>query len=486
MLSPADDFPGGGNINPTTSITSPSNGASFNAPATITINANASDGDGTISKVEFYNGANKIGEDASAPYSFTWTNVAAGNYSITTKAIDNLNATGTSSAVSVTVVGVVVQSPYGGTPYAIPGKIEAENYDLGGQNVAFNELTAGNSGNSYRTDAVDIEACSDAGAGFNVGWIQANEWLEYSVNVTTAGIYKVEARVAAIATGKSFRIEMDGASIGTFTVPNTGNWQAWQTVTVNNVSLSAGTKIMRFFATSGDFNLNNITFSSSTTNNPPTISLTAPANGATFNAPATINITANASDVEGIAKVEFFNGTTKVGDDATAPYSYSWTGVAAGTYNISAKVTDIGGMTATSTVATITVKTVTTNTPPSVSLTAPANGAAYTAPATITITASATDAEGISKVEFYNGATKLGEDASSPYSYTWSGVAAGTYSISAKVIDNGGLTATSSSRSVTVTASTDNCASVAQYVENAGYVAGSIVKNAGAKYECKP
>lgn len=487
MLSPADDFPGGGNISPITNITSPGSGSSFNAPATITINANASDADGSVSKVEFYNGANKIGEDASVPYSFTWTNVAAGNYSITTKAIDNQNATGTSSVVSVTVVGVIVQSPYSGTPYPIPGKIEAENYDLGGQNVAFNELTAGNSGSSYRTDAVDIEACTDAGAGFNVGWIQANEWLEYTVNVTTAGTYKVETRVAAIATGKSFRIEMDGASIGTFTVPNTGNWQAWQTVTVNNISLTAGQKIMRFFAITGDFNLNNITFSSSVvTNTPPTVSLTAPANNATFTAPATVNITATASDPGGsVTKVEFFNGANKLGEDATSPYSYSWTGVAAGSYAITAMATDNGGLTATSSVANITVTTV-TNTPPTITLTAPASGATFTAPATINITATATDAEGISKVEFYNGANKLGEDASSPYSYTWTGVASGAYSISAKVIDNGGLTATTPSRSITVTGSTDVCASIAQYVENSGYVAGSIVKNTGARYECKP
>ena len=82
---------GGGQVNqpPSVSITSPANNASFNAPATITINANASDPDGNVSKVEFYNGNTLLGTDNSSPYSYTWSNVAAGTYTITAKATDN-------------------------------------------------------------------------------------------------------------------------------------------------------------------------------------------------------------------------------------------------------------------------------------------------------------------------------------------------------------------------------------------------------------
>src|SRR5436190_3246745 len=79
----------GVNANPTATITSPANNATFTAPASVTINATASDTDGTISKVDFYNGATLLGTDNTSPYSFSWTSVAAGTYALTAKATDN-------------------------------------------------------------------------------------------------------------------------------------------------------------------------------------------------------------------------------------------------------------------------------------------------------------------------------------------------------------------------------------------------------------
>ncbi|GAA3254019.1 glycoside hydrolase family 48 protein [Nonomuraea helvata] len=93
----------GNNTPPTVSLTSPTAGQTFTAPATVPIAANASDADGTISKVDFYQGSTLLGTDTSAPYSYSWTNVAAGSYSITAKATDNGGATTTSSPVGITV-----------------------------------------------------------------------------------------------------------------------------------------------------------------------------------------------------------------------------------------------------------------------------------------------------------------------------------------------------------------------------------------------
>ncbi|WP_343302720.1 PQQ-dependent sugar dehydrogenase [Chitinophaga niabensis] len=96
----------GGNISPAVSLTAPTNGASFTAPANITLTATATDSDGTVTKVEFFNGASKLGEDLDAPYSFAWNNVPAGTYSLTAKATDNAGGIGTSSpAVNITVTG---------------------------------------------------------------------------------------------------------------------------------------------------------------------------------------------------------------------------------------------------------------------------------------------------------------------------------------------------------------------------------------------
>src|SRR6476646_1841136 len=91
------------NTPPTVSITSPANGATFTAPANITINATASDSDGTVTKVDFYQGTTLLGTDTTSPYSFARNNVAAGTYSLTAKATDNGGAITTSSAVSITV-----------------------------------------------------------------------------------------------------------------------------------------------------------------------------------------------------------------------------------------------------------------------------------------------------------------------------------------------------------------------------------------------
>jgi endo-1,4-beta-D-glucanase Y/predicted RNA-binding Zn ribbon-like protein len=475
---------------PTVSITSPANGATFTAPASITINANAADADGTVSKVDFYNGATLLFSDNSSPYSYSWTGIAAGTYNITAKATDNSNASTTSSVVTVTVNPVVVtQSPYGGTPQTIPGVIEAEKYDLGGQGIAYNETTTANQGGAFRTtEAVDVEPY---GTGFNVGYIVTNEWLEYTVNVT-AGTYKIDANVAATAAGKNFRLELDGTTIATFSVPNTGGWATFQLSTVNNVVLTEGQKVLRLFATTTDFNVDKITFTA-VTSNPnvaPTVSITSPANGASFNAPANITINANAADADGtVSKVDFYNGAALLFSDNSSPYSYNWTGVAAGTYNITAKATDNSGAETTSSAVSVIVTTITVpNQAPTVNLTSPSNGSSANAPATISIAANAADTDGtVNKVDFYNGGTLLFSDNSSPYSYNWSNVSAGTYSITAKATDNSGATTTSSAVSITVnTVVTNVCSSIAQYVENNGYVAGSKVKNANNQYQCKP
>ncbi|HMG89670.1 MAG TPA: Ig-like domain-containing protein, partial [Chryseolinea sp.] len=281
------------NSPPSVNLTGPANNASFTAGANITLTATASDADGSISKVEFFTGTTKIGEDLTSPYSLAWNNVQAGTFSLTATATDNQNAIRTSSPVTVTV-----------------------------------------------------------------------------------------------------------------TSPNT----------------------------------------------PPSVALTAPANNASIAAGASVTLSANASDGTGsVTKVEFFNGTTKLGEDATSPYSFVWASVPAGTFSITARATDNQNATATSSAVTINVAG---NAPPAVTLTAPANNASFAAGASITITANATDNGGsVTKVEFYNGATKLGEDLSSPYSFTWPAVPVGTYSITAKATDNQNAVNTSSASTVSVVAS---------------------------------
>ncbi len=188
----------------------------------------------------------------------------------------------------------------------------------------------------------------------------------------------------------------------------------------------------------------------------PTVSLTSPLSGSTFTAPASISIAANATDLDGsISKVEFYNGSTLLTSDITAPYSYNWTNVAAGNYSITAKATDNAGGVTISSITTITVKAaVISNKLPSITITSPLVNAIYTAPASVSLSANASDADGtISKVEFYNGTTLLNTDAVAPYTFSWNSVTAGVYSVSAKVYDNLNAFATSSPITITVKAS---------------------------------
>lgn len=189
-------------------------------------------------------------------------------------------------------------------------------------------------------------------------------------------------------------------------------------------------------------------------NQPPTVSLTSPTAGASFAAPATIALTASATDADGtIARVDFYNGFTLIGSDTTSPYSMTWSNVAAGSYPLSAIARDNGGAATTSAARAITV-TGTANIAPSVSLTSPTGGTTFVAPATIALAAAASDPDGtVARVDFYAGTTLVGSDTSSPYALSWTGVAAGQYTVTAVARDNAGATTVSGAGLVTVSTS---------------------------------
>ncbi len=127
------------------------------------------------------------------------------------------------------------------------------------------------------------------------------------------------------------------------------------------------------------------------------------------------------------------------------------------------------------------------NQAPTVSLTSPTGNTSVIAPANFSLAANASDADGsISRVEFYSGTFLLGSDNTAPYTMSWSNVAAGTYSVSARAIDNQGAVANSSSVTLIVNAPANACNSTPQYVENGGYKAGSTVTAGGRRFECKP
>jgi hypothetical protein len=152
-------------------------------------------------------------------------------------------------------------APYYENPLGIPGQIEAEDYDYGGQGVSYNDADAQNQGGEYRNDGVDIEEATERG--YNIGWITPNEWIEYSVNVLTDGRYKLEIGVASTGTSGLFHLELDGQDItGPLAVPNTGGWQVWGTIEMFIELTTPGEQRLRFVneAGSSSYNFNYIDF----------------------------------------------------------------------------------------------------------------------------------------------------------------------------------------------------------------------------------
>jgi hypothetical protein len=137
-------------------------------------------------------------------------------------------------------------APWGGTPAAVPGTIEAENYDTGGEGVSYHDTTAGNSGGVYRNDGVDIRATTDSSGGYNVKSARAGEWLAYTVSLGASALYAIDLRVASSGTGGTVHITVDGTNVtGSIALPDTGGWITWQTVTKTSVSLPAGTHVVK-------------------------------------------------------------------------------------------------------------------------------------------------------------------------------------------------------------------------------------------------
>ncbi len=410
--------------NITVTLTNPTNGASYNDPATINLTATATVNTGNITKVEFYNGATLLYTATTAPYTYTWNNVPFGTYSITAKAYDNTGASKTSTVANITV-NLVCTKLTGSTFGTSPAYAAGSEYD---------KASDGNTSTFFD--------CSTANGGYT--------GLDLATAKTVSAIrfYPRAGQEARMNGGKfqGSNVSNFASGVSDLYVISANPASGWNEVS----SLSSNTfRYVRYLSPNGGYcNIAEMEFCG-LSNILPTVTLTAPANHALYpSVPATVNLTATAADADGtISYVEFYQGNTLLGTDNTSPYAYSWTNVAAGTYYLSAKAYDNLGGTKTSNLDTIIVG----NQSPVVTITSPSNNAMFSQPATITINATASDPDGtISKVEFYNGNTLLGTDNSAAYSFVWSNVVAGNYQITAKAYDNSTGITTSSVINVTV------------------------------------
>lgn len=166
--------------------------------------------------------------------------------------------------------------PFHGTPHDVPGLVYATDFDLGRVGIAYHdeqvatyhvttgEFTAWNNGWQYRNDGIDIEYSSDPinSNGYNVGWISMDEWMNYTLDVETSGLYDLDIRVAADGGNGVFHLTVDGVEItSSVAVPETGSTSTWTTLTIENVLLMEGEQTLQFYADQAGFNVGSFDFS---------------------------------------------------------------------------------------------------------------------------------------------------------------------------------------------------------------------------------
>ncbi|GAA3512542.1 hypothetical protein GCM10022393_27890 [Aquimarina addita] len=151
--------------------------------------------------------------------------------------------------------------------HPIPGLVEAEDYKEGGQNVGYFDTTTGNRGGAYKTDDVDIQNAGDTTGIYNVGWIASGEWLAYTIDASAStDTYDLDFRVASINGNGKFHVELDGTVItDVISVPDTGAWQNYTTLTVPGVTISSEVHELKLVFDAAGLNVNYLEFKESIT-----------------------------------------------------------------------------------------------------------------------------------------------------------------------------------------------------------------------------
>lgn len=377
---------------------------------------------GSPSMVVLYQGEDSVAFSTTPPYDFTVNNLPAGVHNFHVRMYDSLNCA-TSNIVSMTVGE---QVPYQGVPANIPGSFWAGDYDYfeGGiaQGIAYQDLDIVNQGD-YRVHEW-VDASDHPSEGPVIGWLGAGEWLEYTVDVQTAGMYDVALRYASgnNAGGGPLRIESDGQVVkNNITFSGTGDWNAWASKTVTSVPMKSGKQIIRLFIEHGEFNLGELQFtltgslpySQPVADAGPTQVIVVPANSSTLDASAStdpwgsaLNYTWTQLYGPTLATPSQINGVTpQITGLQEGVYKYKLE-VDNGTYSDIDEVFVVVGNSP--------------NVPPTTSILFPGDGDSFVEGENLMISATASDLnDSISHVDFYLNGQFYSSSSSIPYEASW-------------------------------------------------------------------
>jgi hypothetical protein len=436
-------------LTPSIALTSPLSGATYAAPATVPLTASVTANGHAITQVQFYNGTTLLGTVAAAPYSFSWSNVSVGSYSLTAKVVYDAGSTATSALVNVTcfnATSVVTIWP----TTAVPGSVDDGpdsavelgvkfRSDVAGSitGIRFYKATANtgtHSGHLWSSTGTPLASATFTGESAS-GWQQVNFATPVAIAANTVYVASYYAAVGHYSADVNYFASKGADNSPLHALTN---------------GVSGGNGVYAYGA-SGTFpnqtwNTANywvdLVFQPGVTATLTNIAVT-PANP-TLLVGATQQFTATGTYSDGSTKNVTSQATWTSSSPAVVTVNTTGfaTAVSAGATTLSAA---LNGVTGSSTPRVIV-------NPPTIVLTSPLNGASYTTPATINLAASVTtNGHAITKVQFYNGTTLLGEDTSTPYTWSWNSANAGTYSLSAVLVYDSGSTLASSLVSISVT-----------------------------------
>ena len=343
------------NVAPTVNVTAPSNGGSYSPGALVSITASASD-NVAVSKVQFYINNILVSEDLSSPYEMPWdtTGLSDGSYAIKAIAFDTTGNTATDNDTSVSLTSNWMETFSASGPdqsgWSGDGTMSSTNRTTGGGQSLY--LEAANSNATTTTKAHQISVTLGATPtltyyrqlSMSVPNTSASSNFRVLINGTA-----VDSKVHQSYTAYNESTWTERASISLSAYANSTVTLKFEAKVVNNIYMNAYSKVWV-----DDITITNGGGGGGDTT-APSVNITAPANSATVE--GTISVTASASDNVGVTKVEFYLNNTKVGEDTSAPYEYSWntTASANGTYAIKAIAYDAASNTATDNDTSVTV-----------------------------------------------------------------------------------------------------------------------------------
>lgn len=471
LLLPGAVYPAP-NAAPSVWITAPLSGSQHDAPASISIEASASDPDGSVVKVDFFSGTQLLGTDTTSPYSLVWSTAEVGNYSLTARATDNKGKAKTSAAISVSVASasIAITSPPSG---AITNVFDSPVVAVKGNYVgdpATATVIVSHSGRSQLADVSEQSFSANVvvvpGDNTITATVSRPDRTSSSATVRVQGDLPLVLAVTAPAD-TSFYAPADVHLEATVLSPDSAisSVEFWRdgtplatvtrppyAFTHRTSQVGAASYGIKAVDSKGRTVEDWIPISIYPPNAAPAVAITSPTSGSNFFGTASVAVSATASDSDGYVKsVQFFADGALAATDSTAPFNASVAGLALGTHTLSARATDEDGGSGDS--AAVSINMLPANELPSVSLQVPTGTETYFDPATVALVAAAEDRDGaVSRVEFYAGNTLIGTAYSSPYAAEWNAAPAGTFSLYAKAIDDLGGSSLSSPVSITVRA----------------------------------